>query len=711
MFESYPFIQYGILDIDKNLHSQGYTPHSFDIIIGANVLHDARDINLSMHNFKSLLVPNGLFVILELTWNARFHKITTGFIDGFSNYADERMKENVPLLSAERWRQKFSHGGFSEVASFPEKHSLGQHVVVARGPGMIVKMDPNAIRNYLLEKLPEYMVPSFFVELENIPLTANGKVDRKALPAPQGKSGSDTAYAAPRNELEIKIIEIWQEVLKVDRIGINDNFFELGGDSLKAIKISAWAKKENIDISIVEVFASPTVKALAKLVPSAQKDTAYVPIPKAQVKEHYEMSSTQKWMYQIQQSDLASISFNMPSNFRLKGTVRPETIECVLKEMVERHEILRTRFDMLDGEPVQVITETGSVDFEYVHSTEDDEMKLITEFIKPFDLAKASQFRVKMVNMGEHYLVMFDMHHIISDGTSQAAFVNEFVSLYNGKKPEPLTLQYKDYSEWMLAQDLPAQKDYWANEFSDEIPVLNLPLDYVRPQLKSSQGASAVIDTGNELGANIKEFASKTETTEFMVFLASVMALLGKYSNQEDVAIGSPIAGRTRKETENMLGAFINMLVLRGKPAGEKSFEEFLDEVKTICLNAFANQEYPFVELVKDVGAGCDPSRSPLFDVVFVLENMERAEFDIEGIAVEHLELNLLAAKYDLVIYSVEHDGSFKLILESCTALFKKETAEFLLANFVGFIKNAISYPEKKLNEISFTEGKALAAS
>jgi non-ribosomal peptide synthetase component F len=277
---------------------------------------------------------------------------------------------------------------------------------------------------------------------------------------------------------------------------------------------------------------------------------------------------------------------------------------------------------------------------------------------------------------------------------SLTTFINEFTKLYNGEDLEPLAHQFKDYSEWMQTRDLSEQKDYWVREYSDEIPVLDIPLDYARPQLQSFLGSTTAIETGKELSTKIKDLAKETGTTEYMVLLASAMVLLGKYGNQEDVVIGSPISGRTHTDTENMLGMFVNTLAMRGRPEGEKSFREFLEEVKMSSLKAYENQEYPFEELVENVDVIRDLSRNPIFDIMLVLQNNEPAELEIEGVSVEYAGQESTIAKFDLTFNIYEADGNFGIMLEYCTELFRKETAENILVHYIELLKNATLKPE-----------------
>ena len=388
--------------------------------------------------------------------------------------------------------------------------------------------DIAGIREELGRSLPEYMIPSYMTQIDKIPVTRNGKLDRRALPDIEARSGNE--YVAPRNETERKICEIFSEILNVEQVSIKDSFFELGGHSLRATRLVNRIEAETGSrIALRQVFSNPTPEKLAELITGATAEE-YVPIPKAEEKEYYPMSSAQKRTYLICQMDLDGILYNIPQNMRLTGKVDPEALKKAVQKLIDRHEILRTQFLMVDGEPVQKILDRVEADFEYIKDTETDEKELIAGFVRPFDLSKVPLVRVRLVDRGEYHLLNIDMHHIVGDGMSVGTFTRELSALYNGEELEPLTHQFKDYSEWMRSRDLSGQAEYWKSQFDDEIPVLDMPLDYPRPQEQSYQGAVTTASTGKELGEKIKALTAKTGTTEFMVFLSAAMVELSKYS-------------------------------------------------------------------------------------------------------------------------------------------------------------------------------------
>ena len=505
---------------------------------------------------------------------------------------------------------------------------------------------------------------------------------------------------APRNETEEIICGVFSEILGVEKVGVKDSFFELGGHSLRATRlVNQIEAKTGHRIALKDVFSNPSVEKLAAMVTGSAAEE-YIPIPKAEEKEYYPMSSTQKRTYLICQMDSEGIAYNMPQNMKLTGEVRPEGIKAALEKMIERHEILRTSFHMVEGEPVQKIHDKAAADYEYTEDADSTDEELMRSFVRPFDLGKAPMVRAKLVKRTEGYLLMMDMHHIVGDGMSMGTFTREFAALYNGEELTPLTHQYKDYSEWMRTRDLSAQKEYWVEQFSDEIPVLDMPLDYSRPQEQSYKGAMLFKDTGKELSKRIKELTAATGTTEYMVFLSAAMVLLSKYSRQEDIVIGSPISGRTHKDTEGMLGMFVNTLAMRGKPEGWKSYAEFLEEIKGICLKAYENQEYPFEELVEAVDVRRDMSRNPLFDVMVVMQNNEQAEMKLGGVSVEPIGIDSTIAKFDMTFNVVEGENDFGVAIEYCSDLFREESAARVLDHYIEVLEQLTADTSRKLSEI-----------
>ncbi|MGB7605328.1 MAG: condensation domain-containing protein, partial [Lutisporaceae bacterium] len=561
------------------------------------------------------------------------------------------------------------------------------------------------LRDYLAKELPEYMVPAYFIKLDKLPLTANGKVDRKALPEPDGSITTGTEYAAPSNEIEEKLAEIWQEVLDVQRVGINDNFFELGGHSLKAINIAAKINKElNVSVPLREMFKTPTIKGLANYV-EGTKQSIYSRIELVEERDYYPLSSAQKRMYALQQFEENSVSYNMPTIITIEGSLEKEKLEEPFKKLIERHEAFRTSFELVDGEPVQIIHK--DVDFNVIHKDVDEEKAkhIARSFVKPFDLKKSPILRVLITKVEENkHILMMDMHHIISDGVSSQIFIKEFVQIYKGISLEKLRIQYKDFAEWQnemyKSGEIKKQEEYWLKAFQGEVPVLNMPTDYQRPVMQSFEGDNISFTIEKEISHKLKEICRETGTTTYMVLLAAYNVLLSKYSGQEDIIIGTPISGRPHADLENIIGIFVNTLAMRNFPEGNKSFKEFLEEIKTNSLQAFENQDYQFEELIDKLNIKRDLSRNPLFDVMFSMHNVDKNEISIEELKIKPYNTENNISKFDMTLTAVESEDNVGFNLNYCTRLYGKKTIEKLIKHFTNILEDISNNINQKISEI-----------
>jgi len=613
------------------------------------------------------------------------------------------------------------------------------------------------LRDYLLKDLPDYMIPSYFVRLEEIPLTPNGKVDRKALPGPGLKVGE--SYTAPGNEIERKLVELWSEILGRDTlhasqlrtsIGIDDNFFQLGGHSLKAtLLVSKIHKVFDVKVPLVEIFTMPRIKELAKYIKGKTKEF-YISIEPAEEKEYYILSSAQKRLYILQQMMLDSTAYNMPEVILLTVLLPAEfdlgKIEETFKKLIKRHESLRTSFHMINDMPVQVIHDEVEFAIEYYNLTaeyteytgdnKDTKNKagqaevlgaalsqkgglraIVKSFIRQFDLSNAPMLRVGLLKTaaGDH-LLLVDMHHIISDGVSQQVLVKDFLSLYAGEELQPLRVQYKDFSQWQNGEkekeNIKSQEEYWLREFAGEIPVLELPTDYPRPLAQSFAGNRIDFEIAAEETRALNAVALRQGATLFMVLMAINNILLSKLSGQEDIVIGTPIAGRRHADLEKIIGMFVNILLLRNYSAGHRIFGEFLEDVKERTLMAYENQEYQFEDLVDKLSVKRDIGRNPLFDIMFVLQNMNTGLPDqeketgsetippVEADSPREYENIFQTAKFDITLGAVERDGVLFFSFQYCTKLFKKETIERFIVYFKKIVAIIVKEPGIKLSEI-----------
>ncbi|MEK4732085.1 non-ribosomal peptide synthase/polyketide synthase [Paenibacillus sp. FSL L8-0641] len=561
------------------------------------------------------------------------------------------------------------------------------------------------LREHLLKELPEYMVPSYFVQLEKMPLTANGKIDRKALPEPEGNINTGIEYEAPIGEFEEKLALIWQDILGIKKIGRNDNFFMLGGHSLKATSLVARIHKEfNIDMPLKEIFKAPIIAEIARYMKEA-KESIYQSIQTAKEMEYYPMSSAQRRLYILNQFEGAGTAYNMPGSLLVEGSIDLELFQKTFQQLINRHETLRTSFHFIEGEPVQKINDPVGFSVVYLESDEEKVGEIVKEFIKPFDLGIAPLLRVGLVKTGkDKHVMMFDMHHIISDGTSMDILVHEFMDMYGGNNPSSLRIQYKDYSVWqkeLFAGDkIKKQEEYWLQEFNGEIPVLNMPVDYQRPAVQSFDGGFIRFEAGSELTGKLIKLARDNGATLYMTLLASYNILLSKYTGQEDIIVGSPIAGRPHTDLQDIIGMFVNTLAMRNYPQGEKTFAEFLKEVRENSIRAYENQDYQFEELVEKLNVKRDMSRNPLFDTMFVLQNTGSSELKIDRLKFIPYTNEFRISKFDLTLNARETQEGIAFDLEYATRLFKKETVERFAAHYLNVLEEITVYPGKRLSEI-----------
>jgi len=600
------------------------------------------------------------------------------------------------------------------------------------------------LRDYLGQKLPDYMVPWFFVQMEQLPLSPNGKILRKALPDPA--SHQEAPYVAPRDETEKKLADIWTRVLAVEKeaIGIDTIFFDLAGNSLKAIIMAARIHKEfNVKIAMTDIFKLQTIRKLSQLIHSAAEDR-YIPLQKAAVKDYYRLSSPQKRLYILQQADAASTSYNIPLMTILEGNPRIDKLEQAFCQLIRRHESLRTSFQLIDGVPWQKVHDEAKFEIEYDVSEEvevEEERSsrfegtrgfaplpgepatsrsqpaaaLISSFVRPFDLSRAPLLRAGLIKVEEQKTIfMLDIHHIIADGISTGILIKELMALYQGVPLPELRLQYKDFSEWQNSEQqrkvIEKQGEYWLEVFQGEIPKLDLPIDYERPMNRSFAGASRGFQIPGQESRALRNLAAEQEATLFMIVLALFNILLAKTSGQEDIVIGTPVAGRSHPDVEHVIGMFLNTLALRNYPEAQKTFREFFREIKTRTLQAFENQAYQFEDLVDRVISTRDPGRNPLFDVMLMFQGQGEMPQEIPTVEIPGLKLKPYpqenkTSKFDLTLWAFELEpaGTLSFAFEYCTKLFKQETIEILIDSFKAIISAVLADPDTPISEIEIT--------
>lgn len=551
------------------------------------------------------------------------------------------------------------------------------------------QVDTSILRQYLAKDLPDNMVPTYLIQIEHIPLNQNGKIDRNKLQMLEYMI-KDVEYVPPTNAMEQKVADMWVDILKLKKISIDSNFFNIGGHSLRAAKLMAEIYKEcQVEISLSELFEKNTIRTQADYIIRAQK-SIYHRIPKILEKDYYTASPAQKRMYMLQQFDRKSTAYHLPNILMVEGKVDRSRLEEAFKGLIQRHEILRTSFELKEEEILQRVNKEVEFNIEHMEKSEVEAEEIINGFVRPFDLGKAPLLRVALVSLTtDRHILLTDMHHIISDATSIGQMMYEFTALYEQKDVEELRIQYKDYTEWqynLLASDeMKVQEEYWLNLLS-EIPVLDLPFDYSRPNIKSWEGDHISFTVDKEMTRNLREVSQQTGSTMYMVILSAITILLTKYSRQEDIIVGTPISGRVHPDLNNMIGMFVNTLVMRNQPVGSKVYEDFLQEVKRNALEAYAHQDFQFEELVEKLNIQRDTGRNPIFDVMFTLQNVDVKSFSFEGLTLTRYKQESKVAKFDIAFSATEGDKEIDFLVEYSSKLFKKETIERMVAHFLKII-------------------------
>nr|WP_237179257.1 non-ribosomal peptide synthetase [Paenibacillus sp. MMS18-CY102] len=562
------------------------------------------------------------------------------------------------------------------------------------------------LREHLSGRLPGYMIPSAFVQLERLPLTSNGKIDRKALPEPEQGVDMGTAYVAPRTETEMQLAKIWTDVLGLDRISVHDHFFEIGGHSLRATSLATKVHKAmGVSFPLRHVFEYPTLAQMAEAIAGMQQ-LDYVAIPVADEQPYYPLSFAQKRLFILNQMVGNDTGYNVPAAIMVEGAADRLRLEETFRALAARHAALRTSFEMIGGEPVQRIHPEAQFSLAYSKLNEADIERKVRAFVQPFDLGKAPLYRMELCELSpDRHLLLFDMHHIVTDGTSMGILLREFSQLYAGEELPPLRIQYNDYAVWqrqrMADGHYREQERYWLDTFAGELPVLELPTDYARPAIRSFEGAAVTFAVERELAEQVRQVAAQAGGTLFMLLLAAYTSMLHHYTGQEDIVVGTPIAGRVTAELEPMFGMFINTLALRNYPSQDKPFLAYVEEVKANALKAFEHQEYPFEELVAKLHATRDFSRNPLFDTMLILQNAEEGTLAVDSLAFQPFELEQSVSKFDVTLSIVEQDQMLHATLEYSTSLFKEETVRRMADHFVQLLRSIVDQPEAPIGSLA----------
>jgi len=574
----------------------------------------------------------------------------------------------------------------------------------------------------LFDRIPDISHPQVIVSTSEINECRQQTHEPPNILEFTDKTGNDWSETAK------KLTVLWQQLFGFDHVDINDNFFEIGGDSVKAMTLlSKIFKTMEVKVPIAEIFNNPTIKGLSTYIDNTNKK-AYIAIEASEKKEYYRLSSAQYRLYLAQLVRLDSTIYNVPIAVILEGEVDEKILETTFKNLIERHGSLRTSIEIVNDEPVQRIHNEVNFEIGYYpgengdHDYNGDNLKeIVGNFIKPFILSQVPLLRIGLVKERKnHYILMVDMHHIITDGLSQWILVKEFMSFYSGKKLSPPTIQYHDFSEWqcrmVMTDFIKKQEEYWNNRFKGNIPMLNLPFDFSEESNQKSTESNYIdFSISKELTTRVYDMLKKTDTTLYMFLLSVFNILMAKYTQQEDVLVGSPVTGRRYDELQGIIGMFVNMLVMRNQPSSDKTFYDFLKEVKANSIDAFENQDFQFEELVRMLDLPRN-KRNPLFNVVFTVQNIDTGGNSNDGIPnlstdgdfpfkAKPYKQETKACPFDIIFSVVGADETIRMEAAFSIFLFRRSTIEGMVNHYIHILEQVVNNINIKINEIFISHG------
>lgn len=631
----------------------------------------------------------------------------------------------IELDEIERILQSYS--AIKEAVVVVRDHQSGDKQIVAYLVPKSEKVKIREVRSFLTEKLPNYMIPSVFVTLDALPRTPNDKVDRNALPPPDNyRREIDQDLVVPRTTTEKVLENIWSEVLQISPVGIEDNFIELGGHSIDATRIVSQIRKIfGLEIPLSRFFKTANLRELAQSVESQLLNGSVKSTGDASVifqrpeLEKIPLSGAQKRLWLIDQQEPGCTAYNIPFAYQIKGELDIKALEQSLQAVINRHEILRTTFVMGIDEPVQMVKPDFTfklpvIKLENLPLEEQEEAKkriIAQEAQYSFELSKDDLIRCLLIclNQNEHILLL-NLHHIVFDGWSVGIFSRELSTLYQANSSgestslRELPLQYADFAYWQYQQiqskQLSNQLDYWQKQLGGKLPVLELPPDYPRPPIRTSTGERHRFKLSPSLSTRLKALAQYRSVTLFMLFLSAFNVLLYRYTGQEELLVGTASANRNRPEIENLVGFFVNTLVLRTDLSGNPSFLELLNRVNQVTLAAYDNQELPFEKIVETINPERNPSHTPLFQVMFVLQNAALLSLEISGLDTKIFDIHNGTSKFDLQLELLEEQDSLSGWFEYNKDLFSAATIKRMVGHFVTLLEGIVGCPEQPIADL-----------
>jgi len=587
------------------------------------------------------------------------------------------------------------------------------YCIAAEGP-----VDLNDVESELNTELPAYMVPRYFKLIDQLPLTANGKLDVKALPTPNARTSMQNQIA-PRDKTEQGIADIWHTLFAEAEFGVRDDFFKVGGNSLLATRLVNGLRQQfSVAVEVVDIFEHVTIEKQAVLL-SSRSSVLTKQIERQSRNELLPLSFAQQRLWFIEQLESESSQYNMSLQISLTGVLEPERFRRSVQGIVDGHEILRTTYHSVDGVPRQKIHAHRTIRCEWLDLSTVAESErqarldraIIKENLTSFDLQKDVMLRFTLVKMAEDsHVVLMNIHHIASDGWSIPLLVSELNQRYNQRnfavEVTPNHIQYADFAVWQRqlfsANQLDEQLDYWKCQLADLPPLHSLPLDYRRPAVQNFQGALLEREIPLQLSDKLDKLAQSYNVTPFMLLQGAFSLLLGRFSGSKDVVVGSPISGRSHTGLNDMLGCFVNSLVLRTRLEERQSFVDYLKQVKATMLDAFSNQDVPFEMLVSQLVTERELSYSPLFQIMFVLQNSEVEAIALNDLVVEVLPEVQCSTRFDLEVSMIRTGRGYIVDWKYATGLFEQTTITSLADCFEVLLSSICNNPEQNIFELPF---------
>jgi acyl carrier protein len=630
----------------------------------------------------------------------------------------QSLEFDITLLS-ENGDQLVDIEGFTLVSVKAQPKEPGtKPPAVVLDHGITNKEGIDVFRRVLPARLPVVAISTRNIQAiqqkEEQARTAGSETETSVSGSRHQRPELSVAYTAPRTETETRLSEIWANFLGLEKVGIHDDFFELGVDSLQVITISSRIHREmDIKIPVSEFFNRTNVKGLAEFVADAAMDAAGH-ITHVEARESYPLSSAQKRLFIHQQLAPQSVAYNLPQVITFGGELDLERWQVAFDKLIQRHEILRTSFSLLDGEPVQTVLRQCRLKIACSDATQAGIGERVVEFIRPFNLGEAPLVRSHILHVdGKYYVWLFDIHHIASDATGIAILQQDLFALYDGEELEPLEIQYRDYAIWqhslLESGALKVQEDYWNEALEGVEPgrSATLPYDFPRPAVMKYEGKDYAFVMDAELTGNFNKMGAEAGVTLFMNLLAVLYVMLYKYTGRTDMVVGSAIAGRSHADLEKLVGMFVNLLPIRFRLSPESSYLDVLEQIKEISLQAFANQDVQFESLVEALEIPVESYRNPLFDVCLNVQTYQQTQLDVDNINIseEGAREKGQASKFDLTLWANPVRERLIFNLEYSTELYKRETMEHFSRRLLDVIALVSERPDIEIQEIEIFTG------